>query len=181
MKTTKIFSILSIAFVLFVGTFAHAQQITTTPLPAGITQQQASAYQISPTHLQNVQSYEEAEQLSFNYTRANQAPMPAATATFRSNVFAQKFHAAIKDKVTGYAMQLRLNGAPNQTLIWNWAQTPANGSLGWNLDRRMHVASVSKLITGIAMLKLLDEKGISVDAKIINYLPDYWEIGRAHV
>lgn len=177
MKTTKIFSILGIAFALFMGTFAHAQQITTTPLPAGITQQQASAHQISPSHLQNVQSYEEAEQFSFNYTRANRAPMPAATATFKSNVFAQKFHAAIKDKVTGYAMQLRLNGAPNQTLIWNWAQTPANGSLGWNLDRRMHVASVSKLITGIAMLKLLDEKGISVDAKIVNYLPNYWAKG----
>jgi len=177
MKTTNLFSVLTFAFALFMGTFAHAQQISTTPLPAGITQQQVSAHQISPSHLRSVQSNREVEQISINYQRANNAPMPAATATFNSNVFAQKFHAAIKDKVTGYAMQLRLNGAPNQTLIWNWAQTPANGSLGWNLDRRMHIASVSKLITGIAMLKLLDEKGISVDAKIIDYLPDYWAKG----
>lgn len=177
MKTTKIFSILGIAFALFMATFVQAQQPIATPLPAGITQQQVKAHEISPSHLQNVQSNRETEQIGSRFQRANQAPMPAATATFRSNVFAQKFHAAIKDNVTGYAMQLRHNGAPNQTLIWNWAQTPANGSLGWNLDRRMHVASVSKLITGIAMLKLLDEKGISVDAKIINYLPDYWAKG----
>jgi CubicO group peptidase (beta-lactamase class C family) len=177
MKTIKIFSFLSIVFVLLIGTWLHSQVNPQTSLPTGITKEQMSAYQIRPTHLQNIQSDKEVEQVSFNYTRANNKPMPDAKATFNSDVFAKKFHAAIKDEVTGYAMQLRLNGAPNHSLYWNWALTPANGGIGWHLDRRMHVASVSKLITAIAMLKLLDEKGISLDASIINYLPDYWEKG----
>jgi CubicO group peptidase (beta-lactamase class C family) len=179
MKTNQFLSMLSMACLLLSGLTSFAQQTIQTPLPAGITTQQASSYQIRPSHLANVQSNKEEEQRTTVYRKANGALMEAIPAgkKFNSKTFADKFHAAIKDQVTGYALQLRLNGAANQTLIWNWAQTPANASQGWTLDRRMHVASVSKLITGIAMLKLLDEKGISVDAKIINYLPTYWAKG----
>lgn len=177
MKTIKIFSTLSIAFALCAGTIATAQ-ITVTPPPAGFSTEQAKSYEISPVHLRNIQSNKEVEQRSFTFTRpGGKIEAIPKTAAFKSDVFAQKFHAAIKDQVTGYAMQLRKNGAANQTLIWNWAQTPANSNFGWTLDRRMHVASVSKLITAIAMVKLLDEKGISLDAKIINYLPAYWSKG----
>jgi CubicO group peptidase (beta-lactamase class C family) len=91
--------------------------------------------------------------------------------------FGNALHAALKDQVTGYVMRLRKNGSTIFTLQWNWAQTPSNGSLGWNPDRRMHVASVSKLITAIAMTKLLDNKKISYDAKIKDYLPTYWVKG----
>jgi len=41
----------------------------------------------------------------------------------------------------------------------------------------MHVASVSKLITAIAMTRLLDQHGISPDAKIAPWLPNYWAKG----
>jgi hypothetical protein len=41
----------------------------------------------------------------------------------------------------------------------------------------MHVASVSKLMTAMAMMVLLRDHNISPDAQIINYLPDYWEKG----
>ena len=88
--------------------------------------------------------------------------------------FGAAIHAALKDSVTGYVMQLQQNGDVIQTLQWNWAQTPADGGLGWNPDRPMHVASVSKLITAIAMTRLLDERHISVDSPIVNHLPNYW-------
>ncbi len=99
------------------------QQTIQTPLPAGITTQQASSYQIRPSHLANVQSNKEEEQRTTVYRKANGALMEAIPAgkKFNSKTFADKFHAAIKDQVTGYALQLRLNGAANQTLIW--AQT----------------------------------------------------------
>lgn len=41
----------------------------------------------------------------------------------------------------------------------------------------MHIASVSKLITAIAMAKALDERKLSYDAKIVDYLPKYWKKG----
>lgn len=91
--------------------------------------------------------------------------------------FGESFHAAIKDSVAGYALRIGKNGQTIYTLQWNWAQTPADSSLGWNPNRRMHIASVSKLMTGIAMVRLLHEKNISLDTKIINYLPSYWSKG----
>lgn len=93
------------------------------------------------------------------------------------NAFGDALHAALKDSVAGYAMQLRRNGMPAYTLIWNWSRAPNDGSQGWTLERRMHIASVSKLITAMAMTRLLDAKNISYDAKIADYLPAYWQKG----
>jgi len=91
--------------------------------------------------------------------------------------FAEDLHDALKDKVRGYSMQLRRNGTPEITLIWEWAKSPQQGAKGWDLDTRMHVASVSKLMTAIVMTDLLDQKGLSVDTKIGPYIPAYWNVG----
>jgi CubicO group peptidase (beta-lactamase class C family) len=94
-----------------------------------------------------------------------------------SAAFAEDLHNALKDKVRGYSMQLRRNGAPEITLIWEWAKSPEQGAKGWDLDTRMHVASVSKLMTAIVITDLLDQKGLSVDTKIGPYIPGYWSVG----
>jgi len=57
------------------------------------------------------------------------------------------------------------------------SQTPADLNQGWTENTRMHVASVSKLMTAFGMVRLLKDKGISVDAKVIDYLPTYWAEG----
>jgi len=93
------------------------------------------------------------------------------------DAFTKALHAALKDQVAGYAMRLRQHGQTIETLEWQWAQTPPDGNEGWNPDRLMHVASVSKLITAMATTRLLNEKKISYDAKIIDYLPTYWAKG----
>lgn len=91
--------------------------------------------------------------------------------------FGETVHAAFKDKVRGYALGLRKNGQPVLTLQWDHSRTAAP-ALDWTLDTRMHVASVSKLITAIVMTKMLDERGLSFDTKIGNYLPAYWNEGK---
>lgn len=93
------------------------------------------------------------------------------------NAFGSGLHEALKDQVAGYVMRLRKNGQTIYTLQWNWAKTPQDGGVGWTPQRQMHVASVSKLITAIAMTRLLNEKNLSYDAKIIDYLPSYWAKG----
>ena len=51
------------------------------------------------------------------------------------------------------------------------------GSELWSPDVQMHVASVSKLMTAMAMMVLFRDNNISPDAQIINYLPKYWAKG----
>ena len=91
--------------------------------------------------------------------------------------FTAALHSALKDDVNGYVMRLRQNGQTISTLQWNWARRPGDGNLGWTPQRRMHVASVSKLVTAIATVDLLHDKGISYDAPIGPYLPTYWKKG----
>jgi len=91
--------------------------------------------------------------------------------------FGDALHAALKNSVAGYVMQLRQSGATIYTLQWEWAKTPADGGEGWIPSVRMHVASCSKLITAIAMTKLLNDKPISYDTPIISHLPAYWAKG----
>jgi CubicO group peptidase (beta-lactamase class C family) len=81
---------------------------------------------------------------------------------------------ALKNIVAGY---IRQNGTLVHIGVWNWAQTPADLGKGWTEDTRMRLASVSKFLTAVGTVKLLDSKGISYDSKIINYLPTCWSKG----
>jgi CubicO group peptidase (beta-lactamase class C family) len=101
----------------------------------------------------------------------------APTPSLDVNAFGQQLHNALSPNVTGYVMRLRRGGETIYTLQWNWAQTTADGSLGWSPSRRMHIASISKLITAIAMTRALDEAGLSYDARIAAHLPAYWSRG----
>ena len=89
----------------------------------------------------------------------------------------EELHAALKDNVRGYAFQVRKRGEPLYTLIWDSARSADEGGKGWTLDTRMHVASVSKLLTAFAAVKMLDERGLTFDTKIGAYLPSYWTVG----
>jgi len=167
-KTGKFF--LSVV-VLLIAFQAQAQN-----LPGGLTPQQVNAHVIDPVQLRGSISDGNEQERSMPFVFRPQIKFNALP-KLNVNAFGQEFHAKIKDQVTGYAMQLRQNGAPVYTLIWNFSKTPTDGGQGWKLDTRMHVASVSKFITAVAMVKLLDSKGISLDAKIINYLPAHWAKG----
>lgn len=110
------------------------------------------------------------------------APIPhldiaARLLRFDDAGFAADLHDALKDEVAGYAMALRRNGTTLQARAHNWAKLPADGSESWAGAVRMHVASVSKLVTAIATTRLLDAHGISYDAPIAPYLPVYWAKG----
>jgi len=139
-----------------------------------IDEQQIRAHTIRPKNVEGMISSKGLQEgISFK-----DFAFPSATAYhFDVNGFSEGLHAALKDCVAGYVMRLAKNGNIISTLQWNWAKTPVDGAEGWNPDIRMHIASVSKIITGMAMTKLLIDKHISFDAKIINYLPTYWGKG----
>lgn len=146
-------------------------------LPAELTEAEIAAHVIAPEHVKNIQIEEVDESKQVRYD------IPVVTRQFvippKLNVdaFGKAIHNTLKDSVTGYMLQLRQNGNLIYTLIWNWAQTPADLRQGWSEDTRMHLASVSKFLTAVGLVKVLDSKNISYDTKIINYLPTYWSKG----
>ncbi|HEX3873597.1 MAG TPA: serine hydrolase domain-containing protein [Solirubrobacteraceae bacterium] len=133
-----------------------------------------AAHVIAPANLAGVTS---SRGLDEGTVHADFAGSPVPTDHFDVAGFGTALHAALKDEVVGYTMRLRQNSTTIYTLEWNWAKTPADGGEGWTPDVRMHIASCSKLVTGIAMTKLLNEKPISYDTPIVAYLPKYWVKG----
>lgn len=154
-------------------------------LPAGVTNlkidpRELRDHEMRPANVAAVQTDRELQQDAglFSQQRKRAAARKArAVKHLDVKKFGDSLHAALKDNVVGYCWRLNQKGSTIWTGQWNWAQTPADNSVPWNPDKRMHVASVSKLITAIAMTRLLDDKGISYDAKIIDFLPTYWVKG----
>lgn len=93
--------------------------------------------------------------------------------------FLDDIHAALAPNVNGYALRIRREGATVGVLQWNWARNPNLGDvpgLGWNSSRRMHVASISKFMTAIGLVHLLEntDNGLDADNLIWPWLPAYW-------
>lgn len=104
-------------------------------------------------------------------------PTPRPTPAFDANYFGPIVHELLKDKVMGYMYQVYQGNTAIYTGLWNWARNPNDGDKGWTADTRMHIASASKLMTAIGLVRLLDKKNISLDASISPYLPTYWKKG----
>lgn len=178
----KAFAILAI--VIFVVGHAPAQreqqelqQTGLKRLPRGVTVSKLKKHVVVPTHTKGIEIEEVNEAREFTFQRV--VPTKVFNVKPRLNVeaFAAAVHSVMQGRTAGYIMQVRQNGSPIANYVWEWAQTPSNLSIPWTENTRMHVASVSKLLTAIGMVKLLDSKGISYDAKIIDYLPTYWVKG----
>jgi CubicO group peptidase (beta-lactamase class C family) len=77
----------------------------------------------------------------------------------------------------GYSMQLRRYGKVLFDVEWGKSKMPGEGDVDWTSGTPMHVASVSKFITAIAMTRVLEYHNISPDSAIWPYLPKYWTRG----
>lgn len=96
---------------------------------------------------------------------------------------ADDLHRLLSRCVAGYSMQLRRFGQVVFSRNFGKARVPVAGDAArqadvpWQSDVQMHVASVSKLITAMAMTRLLHSRGVSVDASIAPWLPAHWTRG----
>jgi hypothetical protein len=129
-----------------------------------------------PTELQNYPPPEPPD--PFPLPPPGFSPPPPNPYTLDVAGFLDDFHAAISPNVNGYALKMRHKGATVGILQWNWARNPNVGdapALGWNTERRMHVASVSKFMTAIGLIHLLEHTpGLDAYDVMFQALPAYW-------
>jgi CubicO group peptidase (beta-lactamase class C family) len=139
----------------------------------GLAEEMVRAHVIRPPHIAEAVTGVER----FGPVRHDDAP-PRGT-FYRLNVegFGRDLHALLRDCVVGYSMQLRRNGRILLSRQWKWAKTRDDGEASWTADVPMHLASVSKLITAMAMTRILADRGVSPDSTIAGWLPAYWQIG----
>jgi CubicO group peptidase (beta-lactamase class C family) len=174
-----------LALLLITGVVAsplHAQQLRVQPraslaLPPELTEAKVRAHVIAPVHLRDIRIEEVDEAREVKYTFPVITKKFAIPPKLDMGAFGLAINTILKSQVAGYILEIRQNGTLVHEGAWNWAQTPADASKGWDEDTRMHLASVSKYLTAVGLVKALDSKGISYDTKIISFLPTYWSKG----
>jgi hypothetical protein len=148
------------------------------------------AHVMRPAHLLGVSSYAGPEGELAGDVGVQPAPLPAPAPgplpgppvsgpgpgySLDVDGFFGELSGQLAPYVEGYCAQLNVNGSPiAPPASLNWAQEPQDGGEAWTPDVRMHVASLSKIVTAAAMTRLLLEAGISPDAPMIDHLPAYW-------
>lgn len=91
------------------------------------------------------------------------------------NAFHGDLLARLSGQCNGFVYRLLEPGGPGLTVQSGMARNPADGDVGWTPDVRMHVASVSKLITAMAATKALADAGVPGKTAIYPWLPLYWQ------
>jgi CubicO group peptidase (beta-lactamase class C family) len=134
------------------------------------------AHVMRPGHVRGVTSDRGREGVPARRLHWPPLPVPVLW-RFDAQGFVRALAAELTGNVAGFSIRLTENGSTIAVADQNWAKEPLDGSEAWTPDTRMHVASLSKIVTAVAMTRLLDGAGISPATPIIDYLPGYWVKG----
>jgi CubicO group peptidase (beta-lactamase class C family) len=93
--------------------------------------------------------------------------------------WSQNIEAKINQKAVGYAYIIMNHGLLEVSKTFGDARTAADApQTALTLNTKSNVASVTKTMTGVAALKLLAAKNVSVNSSIAPHLPQSWQLGQ---
>ncbi len=103
----------------------------------------------------------------------------ADTITFDIALFESNVIAAMSGEAVGWALSITFNGQTyNGGHAEGQARTAADApATAQSQNKDMHVASVSKTLTTIVTLRVLQDLGLTPDAEVAPYLPSDWLLG----
>ena len=97
---------------------------------------------------------------------------------FDVDLFKENLRDALAGNCAGYAFAINQGGKLARTGAgWfkQYADNPAD-NLDMGTKARMHVASVAKTLTATCVLKALHDRGLTVEAKVKDFLPSQWTV-----
>ena len=105
--------------------------------------------------------------------------LAANTITFDVERFQQNIIDALDGKTVGYSLSITFNGQTyNGGYAEGLARTAADAPMtAQSPNKDMHVASVSKTLTTIVTLHVLDALGLTPEEHVAPYLPSDWSLG----
>ena len=98
---------------------------------------------------------------------------------YRINIdkFDQSLRNAMDALGVGYCYMIKRRGKILHVNASGWAQVSTDGPICWAPHIPMNMASVSKFVTAIAVVRLVRDSGISLKTSIAGFLPQYWTQG----
>jgi hypothetical protein len=111
-------------------------------------------------------------------TGAPRGKVSAGGKTFNMDLFERNIRATLDGKTVGYAYSIGTAGQLDRQAGVGFARVaPDDQVTPQSATKAMTVASISKPVTAAATLRLLEQKGISVDSPIGPWLPAAWQRG----
>jgi D-alanyl-D-alanine carboxypeptidase len=90
------------------------------------------------------------------------------------DTLATRIATALDSSTYGYAYVVSQNGQMARSGAAGWARGPSEGGVSQSIDRTMIVFSLSKLLTTVAALQLIEAQDLTVDSLIGRWLPPEW-------
>lgn len=97
--------------------------------------------------------------------------------SFSVERFADELRSRLDGKAKGWSFAITADRTLAAEDAGGDARTPNDGELEMTPTRRVNIASVSKTITAVAVLKLLDDAGLDTNDRIWPFLPEDWILG----
>ena len=114
-------------------------------------------------------------------TQTPPPPLPPSVTTPETidlDLFARGLVGRLNGHVVGFSYAIARNGAVVRSGGGGFRRLHQDGGdARFTADTMAQAASASKTITAAALIKALDERGLSVDTKIDKYLPRCWKKG----
>jgi CubicO group peptidase (beta-lactamase class C family) len=115
--------------------------------------------------------------LFFSQTACEKIPIPCSgNDCFDIDQFAENMNQQLNGQV-GYAYAIYYQGQLQKFRSDGYSRTPVDGGELFAPNFRMNVASISKTLTAIAVLQLLDQNNLSLNSSISPWLPNGWVVG----
>ena len=105
---------------------------------------------------------------------ASNGPVCDGNQCVRPCQVAKNIHKELDGYVVGYSFFV--GASPKLFGSYGYARTSTDGLADFTPTTKITVASVSKLVTAIAAMRILQKNGVSLDAAIGPYLPSDWQV-----
>ena len=96
---------------------------------------------------------------------------------FSPQQFKQNIITALGNRSIGYTFVINQNGQWKDSAARGFARMSQDGAIPHSVYKEMNIASVSKWLTAVGALKLLDYKQIQLEDSIYKWLPKSWTLG----
>jgi D-alanyl-D-alanine carboxypeptidase len=96
---------------------------------------------------------------------------------FSVDKFEQNIRQSLRGQTVGYVYAINQNKQLKKSGDSGDARISIDGQMDQSPSKRMNIASITKTITAVAVLKLLEKKNLTIDSLIKPWLPADWQLG----
>lgn len=99
------------------------------------------------------------------------------TRVFSPKTFKENIITALGKRTVGYNFVINQNGQWKDSAARGFARMSQDGAIPHSIYKEMNIASVTKWLTAVGAIKLLDYKNIQLTDSIYKWLPKSWKLG----